>query len=83
MAATSHALPPESPEPDELEPQHATGLLLGHPLKPRSEHSRESRVTAPFHPDQLPPAGALDGSGATYVERARAPWQRGPGAKSR
>ena len=83
MAATSHALLPESPEPDGLEPQHAAGLLLGRPLKPRIEDSRESRATAPFHPDQLPPAGSLDASGAAYVERARAPWQRGPGAKSR
>jgi hypothetical protein len=83
MAATSHALLPESPEPDELEPQHATGLLLGRPL---NEHSRESRATTPVQPDQLQPASSLDAAGAAYVERARASCprgQRGSGTRRR
>jgi hypothetical protein len=81
MASTSHALLPESPEPDELEPQHATGLLLGRPL---NEHSRERRATTPVQPDQLQPASSLDASGAAYVERARAPMrQRESGTRRR
>jgi hypothetical protein len=71
MAATSHALLFESPEPDALGPQHATGLLLRRPLKPRIEHSRESRAAAPFQPDQLQPASSIDACGAAYVEGAR------------
>ena len=72
MAATSHALLPESPEPDVLGAQHATGLLLARHLKPQIEHSRDSCATAPFQPDQLQPASLIDACGAAYVERARA-----------
>ena len=72
MAATSHALLLKSPERDELEPQHATGLLLGRYLKPRIGHSRVGFAMAPFEPDQLQPVGPIDASGTAYVERARA-----------
>jgi hypothetical protein len=72
MAATSPALLPGSPEPDALGPQHATGLLLARQLKPRIEHSRENRATAPFPPDQLRAASSIDACAAAYVERARA-----------
>jgi dCTP deaminase len=71
MADTSHALLFESSEPDELEPQHATGLLPAQHLKALIEHSREIRATAPIEADQLQPA-SLDLRLGGRVYRVRA-----------
>jgi dCTP deaminase len=71
MAETSHALLFESREPDEIEPQHATGLLPAQYLKGLIEHSREIRATEPIEPDQLQPA-SLDLRLGSRVYRVRA-----------
>jgi dCTP deaminase len=71
MTETSHALLFESSDPDEIEPQHATGLLPAQHLKALIEHSREIRATAPIQPDQLQPA-SLDLRLGGRVYRVRA-----------
>ena len=71
MAEISHVLLFESSEPDELEPQHATGLLPAQHLKALIEHNREIRATEPIQPDQLQPA-SLDLRLGGRVHRVRA-----------
>src|SRR5918994_7816417 len=71
MADTSHALLFESSDPDELEPQHATGLLPAQHLRALIEHSREIRAIEPIEADQVQPA-SLDLRLGSRVHRVRA-----------
>src|ERR687897_2715440 len=71
MAETSHALLFERPEADELEPQHATGLLPAQHLRSLIDHSREIRAMEPIEADQVQPA-SLDLRLGGRVYRVRA-----------
>jgi dCTP deaminase len=79
MTHRSPALLFAGSQSDELEPQHATGLLPAQHLKSLIEHSREIRGTEPVEPDQVQPA-SLDLRLGARVYRVRASFLPGASA---
>ena len=79
MVDPSRALLFDMNDADELEPQHATGLLPAQHLKGLIEHSREIRATEPIEADQVQPA-SLDLRLGSRVHRVRASFLPGASA---
>jgi dCTP deaminase len=79
MTHRSPALLFAGSQSDDLEPQHATGLLPAQHLKSLIEHSREIRGIEPVEPDQLQPA-SLDLRLGARVYHVRASFLPGASA---
>ena len=77
MVDPSRALLFDMNDADELEPQHATGLLPAQHLKGLVEHSREIRATEPIEADQVQPA-SLDLRLGETAFRVRSSFLPGP-----